>query len=233
MGSTDSKDCLKNLVVMVYELHEMCFQKLKECYKEEIILPIDIKKVAEHLGVKIEYDSLNIGSFRRVDRNIAQLTYEKVDDKVGYKILVDQSENGSGRLSNLEKYAVAYELGKIIVNKEDTLKVEEIKRLNMRSNPYSLPRLSAQLENFTYEMCAMFLLLPMDLFLHEFKDYLDKNDHPVVMDDWIKHLSKITEIPNYQLVNGYQYIKFCAYQYYMENLAEDEIKGTDYRDLFN
>lgn len=47
------------------------------------------------------------------------------------------------------------------------------------------------------------------------------------MDKWIKHLSDRTNIPSYQLINGYQYIKFCAYQYYQEyrkgNVKAEEV----------
>lgn len=49
---------------------------------------------------------------------------------------------------------------------------------------------------------------------------LPAKSNPVLMDHWIKHLSFKAEIPNYQLVNGYHYIKLCAYQYYVKELAD-------------
>lgn len=227
--------CLEAFGERIYKLQDICYEKLKECYgDEEITLPIDIQKVAEGLGAKIEYGSLNIGSSRKVDQSIAQLTYENVNDEVKYKIIVDQSKNGNGKLNSLEKYAVAYELGKIIFDEGNNHTVEEINRLNMLSNPYSLPLLSAKLEDFEYEMCAIFLLLPMKHFLYEFEHYLhNANEHPVMMNKWIKYLSSVTKIPDYQLINGYQYIKFCAYQYSVDVLSTDEAREHDYRGLFS
>lgn len=227
--------CLEALGKRIYKLQYICYEKLKECYgDEEIILPINIQKVAEGLGAKIEYGSLNIGASRKVDQSIAQLTYENIDNEVKYKIIVDQSENGNGKLNNLEKYAVAYELGKIIFDEGNNHSVEEINRLNMLSDPYSLPLLSAKLEDFEYEMCAIFLLLPMKQFLHEFERYLDNaKEHPVMMNKWIKYLSSVTKIPDYQLINGYQYIKYCAYQYSVEELSTDDGEKYDYRGLFS
>lgn len=101
----------------------------------------------------------------------------------------------------------------------------------MKSVPYSLPKLYARQESFEYEMCAIFLLLPLELFFEEFYLYLKtRTISPVYMERWIKHLSEKTEIPNYQLINGYQYIKFCACQYYQEK--SEEIDLNDYWELF-
>lgn len=71
-------------------------------------------------------------------------------------------------------------------------------------------------------------------YVSRFESYLVLiKDHPVMMDKWIQHLSQKADIPSYQLINGYQYIKFGAYQYYEEHLKENEITGKDYRKLYN
>ena len=127
----------------------------------------------------------------------------------------------------------AYELGKAIIRKESEEEEKNTRKLNLSSRPYALPRLPGRLENFEYEMYAIFLLLPLELFFEEFRKYLDKIiKHPVLIEDWIEHLSRKAGIPRYQLINGYEYIKFAAYQYYQENLSK-EVKGIDYRGLFN
>lgn len=225
-----------DMVKNAYRIHGTCYEKLRECYhKGEITLPIDIEMVARKMNIKIEYDNLNFVNADPIDRNIAQLQYDKEGEFIIQKIVLDNSvsKKKAGPLSNLEKYAVAYELGKTIVREEMPDGNSDIFDLNINSQPYALPRLSAQLENFEYEMCAIFLLLPMELFLEEFKSYIEEiEEHPVLMDDWIEHLSEKAEIPNYQLINGYQYIKFIAYQYYKENLSQ-EVIGEDYRNLYN
>ncbi len=227
---------LKELVKTAHEIHNICFEKIRNCYSnKEITLPIDIESVARKLDVDIEYDNLNFAGQRRIDQNIAQLYYEISGDTVKRKIIVDNSTRSrkSESLSNLEKYAVAYELGKIIIGNEENVKPERVRKMNLESRPYSLPRLSARVENFEYEMCAIFLLLPIELFFKEFQNYLNEiKDHPVLMDLWIEHLSKKADIPGYQLINGYQYIKFSAYQYFEMHLSQ-KIDGTDYRMLYN
>lgn len=225
-----------DMVENAYRIHGICYEKLRECYqKRKITLPIDIEMVAREMDIQIEYDNLNFVNADPIDRNIAQLRYERKGESIIQKIVLDNSvsKKKAGSLSNLEKYAVAYELGKTIVREEMPDADSNLFMLNLKSRPYALPRLSAQLENFEYEMCAIFLLLPMDLFLEEFDSYIEEiEEHPILMDDWIEHLSGKAEIPNYQLINGYQYIKFIAYQYYKENLSK-KVRGKDYRNLYN
>lgn len=236
---------LNDLAETVYEIHNKCYAEIKKFYKEvkkEIMLPINIQEMAEHFKINIEYDNLNFADQKRIDQNIAQLYYEVSDGGIKKKIIVDNSISNkkSGPLSNIEKYAVAYELGKVIVGNEQEIKLEEVRNLNMESTPYSLPRLSVSLNNFEYEMCAIFLLLPMKLFFAEFKNFLEEiKDHPVLMEQWIQHLSEKADIPSYQLINGYQYIKFSAYRYFEMNYlgkAADKLNGSDesdYRELYN
>lgn len=230
---------LAETINIIYKIHNICYEQLRECYgSKSISLPINIEKVVKKFHIKLEYDNLNFGDINKIDQNIAQLCYEKEGEEVIKKIIVDNSSSKkkNGSLSNLEKYAVAYELGKTIVGKENVNELDKnaVHKLNLKSKPYALPRLSAQLENFEYELCAIFLLLPLELFFEEFESYLlEIKDHPVMMDNWILHLSQKADIPRYQLINGYQYIKFGAYQYYKEFLAETNVKGTDYRLLYN
>lgn len=242
---------LANFMECAYRLHEICKDKLEKCYgNTKISLPVDIEKVVHDLGIKLVRENLNCGDEDEIDLNIAWLGYEKAGDTATATIYVDMDEDTvntdedtdtSKTYSDMQKYAIAYELGKMIIGEINGRKVfqmstEEIKKWNMTSVPYSLPRLYAQWESFAYEMCAIFLLLPLDLFLDEFQSYIKAaKEHPVKMDKWIKYLGDKAGIPNYQLINGYQYIKFCAYQYYQEKYkisAADEISGTDYRDLY-
>ncbi len=224
-----------------YSLQKTCKNKLQQCYGDEkITLPVDIKKVVRGLKIKLESTDLNFGADDGIDLNIAWLRYEE-DGTATIYVNTEEDADTEKPYSDLQKYAIAYELGKLIIEKKNEqtgskMQPEEIKRWNMVSVPYSLPRLYAQCDSFAYEMCAIFLLLPLDLFLDEFLSYIgDAREHPVIMDKWIKHLSDKAGIPNYQLINGYQYIKFCAYKYYQEKYIigpDDKIEGTDYRELY-
>lgn len=232
-------DALGKMMECAYELQKKCSVILDKAYgNQDKTFPIDIKKVACTQGIELVYGNLNVVGEKEIDLNIAQLRYEIEKGEIKKRILVDDSRANTEEesYSNLQKYAIAYELGKTIVGEESRRELEklpsnEVLRLNMKSVPYSLPRMYARLESFEYEMCAIFLLLPLGMFLEEFFSYIKEiEEHPVHMDKWIKHLSDKTGIPNYQLINGYQYIKFCAYQYYKENAGED--KDNKYWELY-
>lgn len=226
---------LEKFTEEIYRIEAECYKIVKESYKseEKILFPIDIQEIMKHLNIRFGRAPLNYGIGDKIDQNIAQLRLEQENGRVIKTIILDNEMNGgeydTDNLSDLERYAIAYEIGKTIIEKDkykEELSNEEINEINLLSVPYSLPRLSAQLENFMYEMCGIFLLLPMEKFLDEFLNYIEKiKEHPVLMDRWIRHLSIEAEIPNYQLVNGYQYIKLCAYQYYinkLENIEEND-----------
>lgn len=245
------RDALTVFMEQAYHLQEKCQQILQQCYSGEVItLPVDIKKVVQGLGVKLESEDLNCGSEGGIDTNIASLRYmeggdeeesggEEPGDAVIY-VNKDENQDASKGYSDLHRYAIAYELGKIIIDeriedgKASKMSLEEVRRWNMMTTPYSLPKLYAHWESFAYEMCAIFLLLPLDLFLKEFASYIEEaKEYPVKMDKWIKHLGDKAGIPNYQLINGYQYIKFCACQYYQDIIKVDnEADEVDYRELY-
>lgn len=237
---SDLDEALEAMMKCAYELEKKCSGILKMAYGEEdITFPINIERVVCAQGINLVYGNLNMGGESEIDLNIAQLLYEKNnEDEVIRKIYIDNSQIDFEQeaYSNLQKYAIAYELGKVIVGEEyrqelDKMQSNEISKLNMCSVPYSLPRLYASPESFKYEMCAIFLLLPMDKFLEEFDLYINRiEDHPIRMERWIRYLSDRTGIPNYQLINGYQYIKFCACQYYQEKSGED--RGNKYWNLY-
>lgn len=229
---------LTQLVSKMYGLQKRCYEMIEQVYgpEKKIQFPVDIKKIADYKEIQICFAPLNYGGGNKIDQNIAQLRFDVNEEgNVIKKIILDdemgRNSDDVDNLSDLERYAVAYEIGKTIIEGEhyEAPEKSDIAKLNLFSVPYSLPRLSAQLENFEYEMCAIFLLLPMRQFLEEFSTYIEEiREHPVMMDRWIGYLSSKAEIPNYQLVNGYQYIKLCAYQYYTECLAEiDETLSED------
>lgn len=232
---------IDDMAKRVYELQQKCFEILESTFRGEVIkLPIDIEKVAHTLGVVLEYTNLNLGGSEEIDQNIAQLCYElDQTGKIVWKIYVanDQEDESEGAYSNLQRYAIAYELGKTIVGGEackqpSEMPREDIEIWNVNSVPYSLPRLYAGRESFEYEICAIFLLLPLHVFLKEFSVYVDDIiDYPILMDMWIKYLSDKTSIPSYQLINGYQYIKFCAYEFYQKSL-NGEVDASDFLKLF-
>lgn len=118
-------------------------------------------------------------------------------------------------------------------DKEDGGEWEELHRIfsDMVENAYRIHGICYEKLRECYQKRK--ITLPMDLFLEEFDSYIEEiEEHPILMDDWIEHLSGKAEIPNYQLINGYQYIKFIAYQYYKENLSK-KVRGKDYRNLYN
>lgn len=239
VNSQNASNALKEFMKQAYDLQKICYEQLRYCYgKNQITLPIDIERVVRGLNVTLRNYDLNRGIGNEIDLNIAWLRYEENGKTAVILVNTEEGQDPPKPYSDVQKYAIAYELGKMIINGQtlSEMSPDAARRWNMTSVPYSLPRLYAEWESFAYEMCAIFLLLPLDLFLKEFFFYIDgAKDHPVIMDKWIKYLSDKAGIPNYQLINGYQYIKFCACQYYQEKYkvgAADKIIGTDYRELY-
>lgn len=229
----------ENLTRYAYELQRRCWSIIQECYgNDPINLPINIERIVSSRGIKLESRDLNLGGGDEIDLNIAHLQYDATEGNLCVeKIYVDSGDGKaySASYSNLMRYAIAYELSKTIINEkssQEDIPSEEIIRRNMTSVPYSLPKLYASLERFEYEMCAIFLLIPLDMFFEEFDSYIEGiKEHPILLHKWIEHLSEKTQIPSYQLFNGYPYIKFCAYQYYKECSEKKDINNR-YWELF-
>lgn len=229
----DMDTILEGLSQEVYNLHLYCEKILKDAYGEntKIDFPIDICKVAKSLNLELVCDLLNFLDGSKIDLDIAQLRFNiSSDGKVIEKqIMIDKKVNNNNNdlYSNLVRFAIAREIGKYILNRKEYDKEyvseSEVFMMNFESSPYVYPKLYSNLESFKYEMCAMFLLIPMENFLNDFSYYIDAiSDNPILLEDYFKKLAIKAQISYSQLINGYKWLQICAYKYYKEKNIKEE-----------
>lgn len=226
-----------DLFDVLYNLHSICAKVVKdtyEKYKLDICFPIDICKVAEFLNVQISRSDLN-----RLwpDEFLQYITYiqpyenkkeqhvKRTTINTDFKDYCDTDFYDWHFYSNGELFGLARELSRFIIsdgqNAQDPFNL--FKRFD--SNPdCSVFLLHSKSINFIYDICAIFLLVPADLFLNEYLSFSKKNgESQYLMEQWLKYLAGITNIPYYVLISNYILLKmfFCSL-YQFENKQKDE-----------
>lgn len=149
--------------------------------------PIDLGIITEHLGIVVEYESLNMGSMDQISRTLAILTKQ---NKITH-ILVDNSVS-----YKTQRYAIANAIGRFLMSEA------------VFESSYAIPLIPQSLEEIAADIIALYLLMPMTLFKDEFKGYLERaNDHPLDVDMWLQYLSDRSQISPFNLAIGYQQMK--------------------------
>lgn len=221
---------LKRILDTIRRLQIICESVVEEAYHAnnmEIKLPINIEMVAEYLEIDLKSEYLNYIPVSGLNRDIAQLQYNNYNEE---KIDIDREFQfrKSSPYNDLEIFAIANEIGKYILKSSEYNKtiIEQegsVRKINFYSIPYQLPFLYLDIDKFLYEMCSIFLMLPMDKFLDEYANYMDRyKNYLSYFDEWIKDLAIKIHVPYYVLLNGYKWIEFCAFSYYKEKEKGDK-----------
>ena len=183
---------------------------INKVFGDDILLPIDVRKIAEYYGVNIVETDLSIIPHIPTNRVLGHLVHRDSTYYIEIERRVD---------SFTQRYSIAHELGHYIIDMEK----DNDKRGMSIDETYSMPLLSSDPEEYMADVYAIFLLLPLDCFFKEFSNFLNdyadnglpySNKYPVNIDDWLLKLSKKVEIPNYNLAFAYDYIRAAAYQHY-------------------
>ena len=134
---------------VIYEVYEKTGRLLEKVYSgEEIVLPISVDRIAKYLELEIFTKNLNLANPRKENQRIGEL-YGKV-------INIEETVNW-----NLKRYTIAHEIGHYMIkNKDETAQ-------------YALPLLASNSSELMADMYALFLMVPLELFLKEFKEYID------------------------------------------------------------
>ena len=187
---------------IIYQISGKTKDLLNDVYSgEEIQLPISVDKVAQHLGVEIYTKNLNLANPRKENQCIGEL--------YGNEISIEETVSWS-----LRRYTIAHEIGHYMI--EDTKETAQ----------YALPLLACDSSELLADLYALFLLIPLENFLKEFKEYIDNiQKYPIDITEWWKTLSEKTEVPYHSIAGGYMYFRLAALQYY-----KDRIKGKPLRE---
>lgn len=186
---------------VVYKVHEKTRGLLENVYSgEEIVLPISVDRIAERLGLEIRTKNLNLANPRKENQRIGELCGEVIN--------VEETVNW-----NLRRYTIAHEIGHYMLeDKNETAQ-------------YALPLLASDSSELLADMYALFLMVPLELFLKEFKEYIDGiKKYPINITEWWERLSEKAEVPYHSIAGGYTYFRLAALKHYKMNIEGKTLK---------
>lgn len=190
---------------LVYESYEVA--------NKTVTFPVDITLIADNLGIEIQRENLNPAGTSNFSKKLAVTT----STSDGVKIIVDASVSYKTR-----RYAIANGIGRYLLNESQ----------GMLKNTYAIPLVPQSLEEIAADSIAIFLLLPVILFKNEFLRYLNAcEEGPLDVDEWLMHLSNVSQVTPFNLAIGYQQMKqvlcyrrqmeFARYNYDITQMPED------------
>ncbi len=182
----------------------------------EYDFPIDIEEIVKNIGIEIAYQPLNY------EKEIQNIRMHKIVGKVFKRknrfthqdanmILIDDESK-----KDEQRYALAHGLAYFLLHVEDAWYSGEYR---------VMPMLFKKKEEMIADIFAIFLLIPLPIFLKEFDLYLGEDSVPVKTSEWLKYLSNIAEVPYEDVAIGYQNIRYVLS--YIYNLMEGEETISD------
>ncbi|MBD5456778.1 MAG: ImmA/IrrE family metallo-endopeptidase [Lachnospiraceae bacterium] len=163
--------------------------------------PVDIDKIAHELGIDVVYQPLN-GKMGRQDgraHKVVGRNLKIMNPITGNKnncILIDDESR-----YDAQRYAFAHELAHYMIHEEEK---------NYNSEYCVMPMLFKKMEEMVADIFAIFLLIPLPIFLKEFVEYLGDQSVPVRTSEWLKYLSIVAEVPYEEVAIGYQNIRYVC-----------------------
>lgn len=203
---------------------ELAYQSeklLKYVYHEngkELGFPIDIEMVGRSMGITIVRRRILASAANQFNKVLGQILISEkekiieVDNQVSYKT---------------QQYAIAHSVGRYLLLDKDTL----------YEHSYAIPLMPSELGEIAADIAALFLLIPLNVFKREFKEYLESiKDYPLNVDRWLQYLSDKSQVSLFNLAIGYQQLKqvVCwerlkAFEYVDYDLSRFE---DEYEDIF-
>lgn len=190
---------------------------------EEYTLPVDINKVVEYLEIEVsEIDLNDENNKNRSNRVVGELSVRPHLFEDGEKrcIYID-----SNTTLHTQRYALAHEIGHYLINK----------RKKLFSDSYCImPMLPKEAKELVADAFAIFLLIPIKVFIKEFDNYIEENRKnrslPISTEDWLQYLSTVANVSYHYVACGYQHLRCVShwlYQYRYEKMKLDKMEKLD------
>lgn len=180
--------------------------------------PIDIEVLAREFDIEVVYQPLNSMTGRQdgrahkvVGRNLKRIN-RVTNEPESYILIDDESRYDE------QRYALAHELAHYLINAEE-------KRFN--SEYYVMPMLFKKMEEMVADIFAIFLLIPLPIFLREFAVYIGNQSAPIKTSEWLKYLSWVTDVPYEDVAIGYQNLRYVCGVIYGAMNGEIEIENEN------
>lgn len=211
-----SKD--KGLYLNYVKICYGALRLLRNEFPEKIQLPIKVEDIFNNYGIKIRRDNLNEfmegGDLRKINQIIGKISKRPDIFSGKSKTTVYVDENESPAMIN---YALAHELCHLILN---------YGKDRYRDDFCTMPMLPIKIDELVADTFAVFLLIPFDIFLNIFKQYVkdakEKGNTPIRTKEWLNHLSAEVAVPYDYVACAYQQIRHVAYVMFSIHIAKTE-----------
>lgn len=191
----------KNLGIDYVKICVLALEILEKGLGEEYDFPVDIEKIVKTFGIEVYYQPLNESMGRKdgrinkvVGSNLKKINH--MTKKPSSIILIDDESE-----KEEQRYALAHELGHYLIHQDDII---------YNSEYYVMPMLFKKMEEMIADIFAIFLLIPLPVFLNEFMIYIGEQSIPVKTSEWLKYLSIVSGIPYEDVAIGYQNIRYTC-----------------------
>ena len=208
----------QSLIKYYWEASRRADKLIRMVLGEGVRFPVDIKLLAEKMGVQVEEgEDLNeFLSWKWMNRKIGQI--EIGDDPFNREkvrtIFVDKKAPPFS-----QRYAIAHELAHYIMHYDDS---------NYYEAYCTMPMCPEDIEEIVADIFAIFLLIPVRSFFVEFWEYVkrkkDEGGQPVTTESWIRYLAERSMISDYYVAYGYQQLRYVAYWIYQAWSNDEDSK---------
>lgn len=165
--------------------------------------PVDVELLAEKLGIRVTYQSLNdhLGSGDPKERYITAKTViflSRLTGQQSVTILID-----SKLAPDSQRYVLAEELAHCLIHENDA---------HYNHTQYAMPLICQNTEEIIADKLATFLTLPVPLVLDKLENYMTIfQDVPFCsFHQWIYYLALEARIPLERAVIGYERIRILC-----------------------
>lgn len=221
-----SKD--KGLYVNYAKIYYSAIKFLQDLLGQKSMeFPININLIYEKLNIEIQKENLNEfmgdGDPQKVNRIIGKISIRPDYGQQGESkksIYVDEKAAPAMR-----NYALAHELAHFILNYD---------KLRYTDEYCTMPMLPKMLDEVVADAFAVFLMIPFDMFLKIFKEYINSEKckgKKITTEEWLSYLGSVAAVPYYYVTCAYQQIRHVAFLMYHIHMAEEE-ERAHYKDVY-
>lgn len=177
----------------------LALEMIEQALGEQYEFPINIEAIVKDVGVDVFNQPLN-----RVKTEEEKPVHKVVGNfftrpnlVTGEPITCIMIDSESG--VEEQRYALAHEFVHCLIHKSETI---------FSSSYRVMPMLFKDMEEVVADAFAIFMLIPLPIFLKKFNEYIKSQSEPVRTSEWLKYLSIIANVPYEDVAIGYQNIRY-------------------------
>lgn len=208
----------KKLAIDYITICACALELIEFIFGQEYDFPINIEQIAESLNIDVIYQPLN-GKMGKQDGNAHKVVgrnlkrINRVTNELKSYILIDDESR-----YDEQRYALAHELAHYLIHMEE---------MRFNSEYYVMPMLFKKMEEMVADIFAIFILIPLPIFIREFVTYMGNQSKPVMTSEWLKYLSLVAEVPYENVAIGYQNVRYVCGIIYNMMYGDLEVVNDD------